>query len=195
MAVSTMVCMAFNIRRKRINSQIPTDECHPTPDPAAVKLCNATGELLARYRAIFQAAWTHRAELAGPKRLGDDTYLFGWGDGQDQIIDDDATAGNTDATRFEADIDTDRLWFAKAGNHPNVSIIGTSDRLTLNNRYLGSQYRVEQFKTSDGKTLLDSQIQNLVNAMVGFSPAAAGQTRLTAAQTTALAPVIAANWQ
>jgi len=29
-------------------------------------------ELLARYRAIFQAAWRHRAELAGPARLADE---------------------------------------------------------------------------------------------------------------------------
>ena len=29
-------------------------------------------ELLARYKAIFQAAWQHRAELAGPQRLADE---------------------------------------------------------------------------------------------------------------------------
>ena len=29
-------------------------------------------ELLARYRAIFQAAWQHRHELAGPARLADE---------------------------------------------------------------------------------------------------------------------------
>lgn len=29
-------------------------------------------ELLARYRAVFQAAWAHRAELAGPSRLADE---------------------------------------------------------------------------------------------------------------------------
>ena len=29
-------------------------------------------ELLARYKAVFQAAWAHRAELAGPSRLADE---------------------------------------------------------------------------------------------------------------------------
>ena len=58
---------------------------------------------------------------------------------------------------------------------------------TLSNWYLGSQYHVEAFKTRDGKTRLDSQVQNLVSAMAGFAPPAAGQTALT--------PVIAANWQ
>jgi Ca2+-binding RTX toxin-like protein len=126
---------------------------------------------------------------------GNDTYWLGRGFGIDTITENDATAGNTDVARFEAGIATDQLWFAKSGNHLNVSIIGTSDRFTLNNWYLGDQYRVEQFKTSDGKTLLDSQVQNLVSAMAGFSPPAAGQTTLSASQATALAPVISANWQ
>ena len=49
--------------------------------------------------------------------------------------------------------------------------------------------------TSDGKVLLDSQVQNLVQAMAAFAPPAAGQTTLNASQQAALAPVIAANWQ
>ncbi|MBK7003305.1 MAG: hypothetical protein IPH35_26375 [Rhodoferax sp.] len=71
----------------------------------------------------------------------------------------------------------------------------TSDKLTMGNWYLGNQYHVEQFKTSNGKTLLDSQVQNLVNATAAFSPPAAGQTSLPAAYASALNPVLAANWQ
>ena len=126
---------------------------------------------------------------------GNDTYWLGRGFGIDTITENDATAGNTDVARFEAGIATDQLWFAKSGNHLNVSIIGTSDRFTLNNWYLGNQYHVEQFKTSDGKTLLDSQVQNLVNTMAGFAPPASGQTTLPANYVSTLAPVIAANWQ
>jgi len=63
------------------------------------------------------------------------------------------------------------------------------------NRYPGSQYHIEQIKTSDGKTLLDSQVQNLVSAMAAFSPPAAGQTTLAASYATSLNPVIAGNWQ
>ena len=80
------------------------------------------------------------------------------------------------------------------GNNLEVSVIGTTDKLSLTNWYLCSQYHVEQFKTSDGKTLLDSQVQNLVSAMAGFSPPAAGQTTLSASYQASLAPVIAANW-
>jgi hypothetical protein len=102
--------------------------------------------------------------------------------------------GNTDVARFDASIAADQLWFAKTGNNLDVSIIGTSDKFTLTNWYLGNQYHVEQFKTSNGKTLLDSQVQNLVSAMAAFSPPAAGQTTLSASYATTLAPVIVANW-
>ena len=75
-----------------------------------------------------------------------------------------------------------------------MSIIGTSDRLTVQNWYLGYQYHIEQFKTGDGGTLLDSQVQSLVNAMAAFTPPGAGQTALPSNYASQLEPVIAANW-
>lgn len=126
---------------------------------------------------------------------GNDTYWLGRGYGIDTITENDATAGNTDIARFHAGIAVDQLWFAKSGNNLNVSIIGTNDRFTLTNWYLGSQYRVEQFQTSDGKRLLDSQVQSLVSAMAAFSPPPVGQTSLSVSQAASLSPVIAANWQ
>jgi hemolysin D len=33
-------------------------------------------ELLARYKAIFKAAWAHRVELAGPTRLADEAAFL-----------------------------------------------------------------------------------------------------------------------
>lgn len=95
---------------------------------------------------------------------------------------------------FDTGIAVDQLWFLKSGNNLQVNIIGTSDQFTINNWYLGSQYHVEQFKTSDGKTLLDSQVQSLVQAMAAFAPPAAGQTTLPANYASSLSPVIAANW-
>ena len=46
----------------------PTTEATPQRHPAI--------ELLARYRAIFQAAWAARRELAGPKRLTDEAAFL-----------------------------------------------------------------------------------------------------------------------
>ncbi|MFM2275239.1 MAG: hypothetical protein RL211_1111, partial [Pseudomonadota bacterium] len=127
--------------------------------------------------------------------VGNDTYWLGRGYGIDTITENDATAGNTDIARFDTGISTDQLWFTRTGNNLDVSIIGAADKFTLSNWYLGNQYHVEQFKSSDGKTLLDSQVQNLVSAMAAFAPPAAGQTTLTGTAATTLAPVIAANWQ
>ncbi len=125
---------------------------------------------------------------------GNDGYVLGRGYGADALQENDTTAGNTDVLQFLSGVSTEQIWLRKVSNNLEVSIIGTSDKATLTNWYLGNQYHVEQFKTSDGKTLLDSQVQNLVSAMAGFAPPAAGQTTLPPNYQTALAPVIAANW-
>ncbi len=126
---------------------------------------------------------------------GNDTYRLGRGSGSDTITENDTTAGNADVAQFGADIATDQLWFRQVGNNLEVSVIGASDKFMLNNWYLGNQYHVEQFKTSDGHMLSDSNVQNLVQAMASFSPPAAGQTTLPPNYQSSLSTVIAANWQ
>lgn len=127
---------------------------------------------------------------------GNDTYLLGRGYGADTVVENDATAGNTDIAKFLAGVAQDQVWFLRSGNNLEASIIGTTDAFILKDWYLGTQYRAEQFKTTDGnKTLLEANVQNLVNAMASFAPPAMGQTTLPPDYQTALAPVIAANWQ
>jgi Ca2+-binding RTX toxin-like protein len=126
---------------------------------------------------------------------GSDTYWLSRGSGADTIQENDATAGQADVVRFDADIATDQLWFRQVGNSLEVSVIGTTDSFTISDWYLGSEYQVEQFKTADGETLLESQVQNLVQAMAAFAPPAAGQTTLPQDYAATLNPVIAANWQ
>jgi Ca2+-binding RTX toxin-like protein len=126
--------------------------------------------------------------------IGNDTYFLGRSYGSDTIQENDATAGNHDLALFDTGISTDQLWFRKVNNNLEISVIGTTDKFTVSNWYLGNQYHVEEFKTSDGAVLLDSQVQNLVQAMASFSPPPAGQTTLSAPYQSALAPVLAANW-
>ena len=138
--------------------------------------------------------------LAGADTLtggtGNDTYALGRGYAADTVVENDTTAGNTDIAQFLTGVAVDQIWFQKVGNNLETSIIGTSDKLVIKDWYLGNAYHVEQFKTTDGaKTLLDSNVQNLVNAMASFAPPAAGQTTLPTSYQTSLAPVISANWQ
>jgi Ca2+-binding RTX toxin-like protein len=125
---------------------------------------------------------------------GSDTYVFGRDGAADKIIDSDSTAGNTDVLLFLNGVATDQLWFRHVGNNLEVSIIGTSDTETISNWYSGSANHIEQFKTSDGKVLLDTQVDNLVSAMAAFSPPSAGQTTLPQNYQDSLNAVIAANW-
>ena len=102
---------------------------------------------------------------------GDDRYRFNKGDGQDTIYDYDATSGNTDTLAFGENIAAEQLWFRKSGNHLEVSLLGTEDRIIINNWYTGSAraYRVEQFQTSNGYVLTDDKVQELVSAMASHA--------------------------
>lgn len=128
---------------------------------------------------------------------GNDTYVLGRGYGAETVVENDVTVGNTDVAQFLSDISAEQLWFRRVSstNNLEVSIIGSNDKLTIKDWYLGTAYHLEQFKTADGKTLLESQVQNLVNAMASFAAPAMGQTTLPENYQAALASVIATNWQ
>ncbi|MBX8602609.1 calcium-binding protein [Pseudomonas cichorii] len=125
---------------------------------------------------------------------GSDTYEFGIGSGRDTISNYD-TGSSTDVLQFGADVSLEDLWFRRSGNDLEVSIIDTSDKVLVSNWYAANDYQVDQFKTADGKTLLDSQVQNLVDSMASFGVDAGAERNLTAAQQTQLEAVLAANWQ
>ncbi|MEO7115922.1 MAG: cysteine peptidase family C39 domain-containing protein [Caldimonas sp.] len=122
------------------------------------------------------------------------TYVMGRGYGTESVQENDATVGNTDVLSFLPGISDDQIWLRHVGNNLEVSIIGTDDKAVLQNWYLGNRYHVEQFQTSAGKTLLDSKVQDLVNAMASFAPPGIGQTTLPPPYQSALLPVIAADW-
>ncbi|QPK65499.1 hypothetical protein IVG45_06030 [Methylomonas sp. LL1] len=125
---------------------------------------------------------------------GSDTYVLGRDYGIDTVIENDATAGNSDIAQFLSDVTAEQIWFQHVGNDLEASIVGTSDKLIVKDWYTGSANHVEQFIASDGLTLLDSQVENLVNAMAAFAPPAAGETSLPADYQAALVPILAANW-
>ena len=126
---------------------------------------------------------------------GNDVYHFQRGDGNDVIFDADSTVGNKDTLDFDGAINANQVWFAQSGNDLVVSIIGTTDSVTVNNWFIDPVYQVESIVAAgDGKTLSNTKVQGLVSAMAAFTPPAVGQTTLPANYSTALSSVIASSW-
>ncbi len=117
---------------------------------------------------------------------GNDTYVFSRGDGRDVIVDSDKTRGNMDVLQL-TDINQNNLWFRRSGNDLCIDIMGSSDRVTVKDWYVGgvsgSDNRIERIKTADGNTLYDSDVDKLVQAMASFAPPAATQTSWVNGQT------------
>ena len=124
-------------------------------------------------------------------KAGNDTYLYARGDGQDQVTDD----AGSEHVQFGAEIAHDQVWFRRVADDLEVSLIGTSDRATIASWYADPTYHIERFTTTEGKQLLDSQVDQLVEAMASFAPPPPGQTTLPQDYRDALAPVLAASWQ
>ena len=133
---------------------------------------------------------------------GSDTYVVRKGDGVDTINNYfygyDAVKGwgnnGNDTVSFVGDIAPEQLWFKRDGNDLQVSITGSNDKTVIQNWYFGDPYHVRQFVASDGKVLLEGQVQSLVDAMAGFGVPAGSESSLSSDQRSQLDVVIAANW-
>ena len=86
---------------------------------------------------------------------GNDIYLFDRGYGQDTI---NETSG-TDTVRFAAGITAADVFVWRDDTHYYFDLIGSDDRLTVDNWYSGSSYRIENVEFADG-TVWNSTILN-----------------------------------
>ncbi len=120
-----------------------------------------------------------------------DVYRFGRGDGQDSLLD---CGGSADRIEWGSDIAADQLWFQRSGSSLVVSVIGTTDRITVNSWYSSDAYKIETLQLANGQTLASTQVQALVDAMASFAPPAAGQTTLPPNYQSSLGGVIASSW-
>jgi len=97
---------------------------------------------------------------------GNDIYIFNSGYGSDTISENDATAGNKDTVQFGFNpLD---LILNKSGNNLEIQVNNSTDKVTVQNWYSGSAYHTEVFKSADGKQLLDTQVDQLIQAMASF---------------------------
>lgn len=101
---------------------------------------------------------------------GDDTYLFGRGDGQDTVIDGDYTAGNSDTLRFKEGVAPADVKFIRSGNDLVLAIRGSSDQVTLKQYFdeawngANGPYLIERIAFADGTVLSYANVQAILFA-------------------------------
>ncbi len=101
---------------------------------------------------------------------GNDTYLFGRGDGQDTVIDGDYTEGNTDTLRFKEGVLPADVRFIRNGNDLVLAIRDTDDQVTLK-QYFDEDWRgnngpwlIERIAFADGTALSFADVQSMLFA-------------------------------
>ena len=124
---------------------------------------------------------------------GNDTFLFGRGDGQDLVQD---NSGAADKLLYDAGINPLDLVISRQANDLRLSIHGSTDHVTIQNWYSSSANRTETIQAGNGQTMLSTQVDQLIQAMAGFT----AQTGLTWDQaidqrSQEVQAVLAASWQ
>ncbi|HFQ14208.1 MAG TPA: calcium-binding protein, partial [Gammaproteobacteria bacterium] len=100
-----------------------------------------------------------------------DTYYFNAGDGMD-VIDEIGGIGETgyeDKAVFGAGIGQLDLVFSQNGADLDISNVITGDRITVREWYSNVNNQVENMVLNDGSTLLNTQVEQLIQAMATFS--------------------------
>ncbi|NOS81873.1 MAG: hypothetical protein HOP32_09875, partial [Nitrospira sp.] len=125
---------------------------------------------------------------------GNDTFVFGRGDGQDVVQD---NSGAADKILYDASVNPLDLVITRQVNDLRLAIHGGTEQVTIQGWYTSpTTNQVETILAGNGQTLLNSQVDQLIQAMAGFS----AQTGLTWDQAIDQQPqqvqaVLAASWQ
>ena len=125
---------------------------------------------------------------------GNDTYLFAKGDGQDRIVDTDSTLFNSDVLKVSG-VATNQLWFKRTGNDLEVDLLGTQDKVFVQNWFKGSANQVEKITAADsGKSLTVTKVNALVSAMAAFSFDTSATSTLPSNTPAAITKLVASSW-
>jgi Ca2+-binding RTX toxin-like protein len=134
--------------------------------------------------------------------LGNDTYQVNRGDGRDRISENDSTGGNSDTLLYGATINPLDLVLSRQVNDLRIALHGTTERVTIEDWYtIPTTAQVETIQAGNGDTLLNTQVQQLIDAMAqfttdtGLSWDAASGGAGDPGQQAQFQGIIAANWQ
>jgi Ca2+-binding RTX toxin-like protein len=124
---------------------------------------------------------------------GDDLFHFKIGYGQDTIQN---PGGGTDRLQFGTDLNPLQLILSRQVNDLRIAVHGSADAVTVRDWYTGTSNQTEVLQAGNGQQLLNTQVDQLIQAMAGFT----AQTGLTWDQAIDQQPqqvqtVLAASWQ
>ena len=136
---------------------------------------------------------TGKDMLIGGK--GDDTYHFISGDGFDKINNaSNAFATETDVLNLSGGISEEDVWFKKTNNHLDIYLLGSDDKVRVNNWYKAEKYQIDEIDA--GSSSIDTGgIEQLVNAMAAFGAPSGGTISLTEVEQQQVSSAIASAWQ
>lgn len=128
--------------------------------------------------------------------LGDDTYLIHRGEGQDVITENDGTVGNSDRLQYGVTINPLDLVISRQVNDLRLAVHGSADQVTIRDWYASTNHHIETVQAGNGELLLNTQVDQLIQAMASFSQ----QSGLTWDQAIDQRPqdvqaILAASWQ
>jgi hypothetical protein len=125
----------------------------------------------------------------------ENTIIFNQGDGFDILQTATRDEGHDNEIHFGAGVTQDNLWFSRAANDLRISVLGTSDGMTIEGWYSNKHKPIEEIKTSNGYELEDKKIELLVQAMAVFSPIPGNGNVLPTEMPEQLQPVLVAVWE
>ncbi len=112
------------------------------------------------------------------------------------VVDSDPFQGNQDHLLFRTSINPLDLVLTRQANDLRLSVHGSSDSITIQNWYTSpATNQIEDIQAGNGQHLVNTQVDQLIQAMAGFSQ----QSGLTWDQAIDQRPqqvqaVLAANW-
>ncbi|ULA61950.1 MAG: hypothetical protein LZF60_380162 [Nitrospira sp.] len=123
---------------------------------------------------------------------GNDVFQLARGDGQDTITD---ASGTSDRLSFASGINPLDLMLSQSANDLRIAVYGSTDQVTISNWYAGAANQIETVQAGNGQQLISTQVNQLIQAMAGFTQ----QTGLSWDQAIAQRPqdvqqILAANW-
>ncbi|MBI2254724.1 MAG: hypothetical protein HYU58_08910 [Proteobacteria bacterium] len=124
---------------------------------------------------------------------GADTFRMERGSGQDLIDAFDAD-GAADKLLLGDAVNFDQLWFTRNGDDLVIDIIGSNDRMTVQDWYAGAANQLDRIELSDGSYADASDVEQLRAAMAAFAPPSTGELNLDPTTRNGLSPVLAASW-